>query len=139
MNDKSLKNLEKRKRYSKDYQPANKGRKKSVIKQLMELYELDKKEPLGKSEAEKLMAQVSIMSTDELKALIKNKETPAFLAVIASALLSSVEKGDMSNLDKVFNRMYGFPKQEVEQNTSINYGYTQEDLKVLKEKYGDTI
>lgn len=108
------KNLEKRKKFSKDYQPANKGRKKSIIKQLIETHKCLEERPLSREDAELLIARLITMSKAELSELANNETTPVFLVSIASAISTGIRKGDMNAIERLLDRIIGKPIERKE-------------------------
>lgn len=52
-------------------------------------------------------------NADELRAVLKDPSTPACDAVIASVMIKSIIKGDMTQFDSVLNRVIGKVKDRV--------------------------
>lgn len=53
------------------------------------------------------------LNADELKEVLKDPKTPACDAVIASVMIKSILKGDMSQFDQILNRVIGKVKDRV--------------------------
>jgi len=108
-------NLKNGKKFSKEYQPANRGRKRSLINQILQDYKLDNGgKELSKEDSYKLIEAVLNMTGKEMQALSENPDTPAWLISIASAVAADIRRGQIATVEKVWNRIFGYPKQDLD-------------------------
>ena len=73
---------------------------------------------LSKSQVQDIIKNVLGKSRGELIELAKNDELPFWIALIAKKAQRDYEKGSIHNLDVLFDRVYGKPKEEVEQTVN---------------------
>lgn len=111
MNDQ---NLEKRVKFTKENQPANRGRKKNVFKFYQEKYDLSSQDV--NNTIEFLLSQ----SIDDLQKIIKDPKKPAMVVNFATAVLTGIKKGDLSAIERMLDRKVGKPKEVVEVHGNIN-------------------
>lgn len=112
-NNKNLKNIGKK--FSKDYQPKNKGMKKSIINKLLEEYQIaNQGKTISKDDRYKLILNLLDKNEMDLLAIKNNKTMPVFLVCVAGAILSDMTKGQVSTIETVWNRLFGKPTEEVQ-------------------------
>ena len=67
----------------------------------------------------------------ELRGIKNNKDSTVLEQTIASAILLSIQKGDLNTLETLLTRVYGKPKEKIEQDIKIT-------SHVIKLKFGNT-
>ena len=60
------------------------------------------------------------MSAEELTEVEKNTSNTMLERIVAKAILEGHRKGTLYNIETLLTRVYGQPKQEVENNVTIN-------------------
>ena len=129
MHPNSLKNLEKGKRFSKSYKPANTGRRKDYLKEFMD------NSRLSLSDLKIILEGIVLDHSfgDLKKILAKGEKTlPAATAAFIKGLIKELEKGRVDILNSMLDRIYGKPVQSVEMNataTIASISMTPEDRK----------
>lgn len=64
------------------------------------------------------------MNLDELKEVWENKQATILEKTIAGALKKSIEKGSLYSVETLLTRVYGKPKETVDQNVTGNFKIT---------------
>lgn len=95
-----------------------KGRPKKVETLLKEHFLDEHNVKLSKSQVQDIIKNVLGKSRTELVELAKNDELPFWIALIAKKAQRDYEKGSIHILDVLFDRVYGKPKEEVEQTVN---------------------
>lgn len=101
--------------FSKDYQPQNKGRKKSKIK------EFAKETDIGVEDVKNLIKMVFDKTEDELKEIGKDKNQPMLLRAFVKAFAEDVNQGKLYNINSLLDRA-GFKaveKKEISGNLGL--------------------
>lgn len=93
----------KRTRFSKDNQPENKGRKKSILNH-------DAVKALSFADLRTVIFDLIAKPTEELETIAEDKTQPAFISVIAGAIVSDKNKGRATTITDCLNRLYGCAK-----------------------------
>jgi hypothetical protein len=70
-------------------------------------------------------------NSEELRGIKNNKDSTVLEQTIASAILLSIQKGDLNTLETLLTRVYGKPKEKIEQDIKIT-------SHVIKLKFGNT-
>ena len=70
-------------------------------------------------------------NSEELRGIKNNKDSTVLEQTIASAILLSIQKGDLNTLETLLTRVYGNPKEKIEQDIKIT-------SHVIKLKFGNT-
>jgi hypothetical protein len=116
MHPNSLANLEKGKRFSKTYKPANTGRRKDYLKEFA-----DGSSRISQNDL-KIIYENLIMDNsfgDLEKILARGQKTlPANIAGYIKGLVSDLKKGRIDVLERLHDRIYGKPLQGVEMNAT---------------------
>jgi len=100
------KNLEKRKKFSTENQPAKRGRRRSQLGDFITKYEVSLKD------LKTVFMEIAFNnSVVELEVLQKDKTIPALVSFVVSALLADMHKGSLNTLDSLLDRIYGKPIQ----------------------------
>lgn len=95
-----------------------KGRPKKVETLLKEHFLDEHNVKLSKSQVQDIIKNVLGKSRSELVELAKNDQLPFWIALIAKKAQRDYEKGSIHILDVLFDRVYGKPKEEVEQTVN---------------------
>ncbi len=88
-------------RFTKDNQPAVKGRKKSVLKSLA--IESD----LNSDDISALMKNMFEYTEDELKRMVEDKKQPFLLRAFGRAIFDDVQQGKLYNITTMLDRAIG--------------------------------
>lgn len=88
------------------------GRPRKFISQL-------KKEGYKQSEIFDAIQVLISMQPDELQAVKTNPKATVLEITIASAILKSIQKGDLTSLETLLTRVFGKPKEKVEQDINV--------------------
>ena len=117
-----------------------KGRPKNVETVLKEHFLDEHNVKLSKGQVQDIIKNVLGKSRSELVELAKNDELPFWIALIARKAQRDYEKGSIHILDVLFDRVYGKPKEEVEQMISqkIVAKYGNRAIHTSRETGGDT-
>lgn len=99
------------------------GRPRKFISQL-------KKEGYKQSEIFDAIQVLISMQPDELDNVRLNPKATVLEITIASAILRSIEKGELDSLETLLTRIYGKPKEKVEQEINVTNH-------VIKLKFGN--
>lgn len=99
------------------------GRPRKFISQL-------KKEGYKQSEIFDAIQVLISMQPDELNNVRLNPKATVLEITIASAILKSIEKGELDSLETLLTRIYGKPKEKVEQEINVTNH-------VIKLKFGN--
>lgn len=99
------------------------GRPRKFISQL-------KKEGYKQSEIFDAIQVLISMQPDELDNVRLNPKATVLEITIASAILKSIEKGELDSLETLLTRIYGKPKEKVEQEINVTNH-------VIKLKFGN--
>ena len=95
-----------------------KGRPKNVETLLKEHFLDEHNVKLSKGQVQDIIKNVLGKSRSELVELAKNDQLPFWIALIAKKAQRDYEKGSIHILDVLFDRVYGKPKEEVEQTVN---------------------
>ena len=79
---------------------------------------------LTKTQSQDIIKNILGKTRKELVEMAQNEELPFWIALIAKKAQRDFEKGSIHILDVLFDRVYGKPKEEVEQ--TINDGAPSE-------------
>jgi hypothetical protein len=112
-----------------------KGRPKKVETLLKEHFPDEHNVKLSKSQVQDIIKNVLGKSRGELIELAKNDELPFWIALIAKKAQRDYEKGSIHILDVLFDRVYGKPKEEVEQTVN---GGKPDKVEVIIRRPNDT-
>ena len=72
-----------------------------------------------RSEINDTIQNMMAMTLEEVKAVWDNPTATVLEKTIASAIRKSIEKGTLYSMETLLSRVYGQPKQEVEQTVHI--------------------
>jgi hypothetical protein len=99
------------------------GRPRKFISQL-------KKEGYKQSEIFDAIQVLISMQPDELQGVKENPKATVLEITIASAILKSIKDGNLDSLETLLTRIYGKPKEKVEQDINVTNH-------VIKLKFGN--
>ena len=89
-----------------------KGRPKTVANAIKDLFLQDYHFKLSNSQANEIIQGLLGKTKDELVELANNKEVPFWITLIAKKAQMDFNAGSIELLEKLFDRVYGKPKQE---------------------------
>jgi hypothetical protein len=71
------------------------------------------------SEVQDAMQVLMSMSAEELTKVRDNPQATVLEITIASAIIKSIQRGDLLSLETLLTRVYGKPKEKIEQDINI--------------------
>lgn len=83
-----------------------------------------------RSEINDTIQAMLAMDKDEITDVFKNPKATMLELTIASAMKKSIEKGSLYSIETLLSRVFGMPKQEVEQTIVEKPIFTMIDLDV---------
>lgn len=104
-----------------DKNPNNinkKGRPKTVANAIKDLFLQDYHFKLSNSQANEIIQGLLGKTKDELVELANNKEVPFWITLIAKKAQMDFNAGSIELLEKLFDRVYGKPKQDMDLTTN---------------------
>lgn len=108
---KQLANLEKGKttQFSSKNQPLNNGRRPSVFAKYI------RENRVSLDDIRALISSILGYDATEIKSILKNKtdQPPVGIILLLKAIMSDMEKGEISNFDKLMDRAYGKPEKTI--------------------------
>lgn len=119
-------------------QPKKTGRKPSVYKQVAAILGEKFKIELSKEDFFKIQQWLLEMPMMKLKDIIKDPETPSFIAVHISAIMSDAKNGKTDSVERIYDRLYGRASQPIDIDGDINVkkdydvtAYTDDELEMM--------
>ncbi len=97
--------------FTAENQPANRGRKKSILGVLSELTGDNFKRELSREQKMEIIEVMTEKSSEELSEIYNNKLNPIFIRMVANAIRTSMDNGDVKILETIWDRVYGKPEQ----------------------------
>ena len=88
------------------------GRPKSVLTKLETLIGQEFKVYLSKADKLRIIEAMLEMSINQLGIIAQDKESPAFMVVLANSIRGDIERKKMSTVDELFCRFWGRPGKE---------------------------
>ena len=95
-----------------------KGAPKKIESLLREHFLEEHNLKLSKGQTQDIIKNILGKTRSELVELAKNDELPFWIALIANKAQRDFSKGSIHILDVLFDRVYGKPKEEVEQTVN---------------------
>ena len=95
-----------------------KGRPKNIENVIKEHFLEEHNLKLSKSQSQDIIKTILGKTRNELVELAQNDELPFWIALIANKAQRDFKKGSIHILDVLFDRVYGKPKEEVEQTVN---------------------
>jgi hypothetical protein len=92
------------------------GRPKKVETILREVFLAEYNVKITKSQTEDIIKGILSKNRIELIELAKNEELPFWISMIAKKATRDYERGSIHLLELLFDRVYGKPKETVDQN-----------------------
>lgn len=101
------------KKFSKDYQPRDNGRKLSLYKIAEESYDV------SKSEWFRTKMYLCQCTKERLMEILEDPETPMWVIVQIRGLMKGAANGDTRVLEDIENRLFGKATQPVESDVNV--------------------
>lgn len=101
------------KRFSKDYQPRDNGRKPALYKIAEESYDV------SKSEWFRTKQYLSQCPKYRLVEILEDEETPMWVIVQIRGLMKGAANGDTRVLEDIENRLFGKATQPIESDVNV--------------------
>lgn len=123
-------------RFTSENQPANRGRKPKLYKQLKSMIGQNVGHELEKEDYFNVIRFLMERSPHELERLVKdangqpNKDTPIWVLNIVSAINSDIRYGRTSTIEMIFDRIFGKAAQPIESEVNAQVT-TNADLSAL--------
>lgn len=105
--------------FSSTYQPANRGRKKSVFAQLKEQVKATQGVCISRDDCYKLCAMLIEQPIDNLKEIYKDPPSPAWVVSVVGAIMTDIKLGRMVTVDSLFDRFFGKATQPTDNKTEV--------------------
>lgn len=103
------------KKFSRDCQPAIRGRKLTRMNELKKAFNLeDPARAISHEDATKLMTHILMCNRSQLEAMIKNTDLPIFLLCLIKGILTDTANGQTNTVERLFDRLFGRSMQPVE-------------------------
>ena len=112
-----------------------KGAPKKIETVLKEHFLEEHNLKLSKSQTQDIIKNILGKTRSQLIELSKNDELPFWIALIANKAQRDFKKGSIHILDVLFDRVYGKPKEEVEQ--TVNGGKPEKIEVIIHEPKND--
>lgn len=111
LSDKELANL---KPFQKGDDPRRniKGRPKKNIHELEEVIGIQFSIALTKADKYQIIESMLETPLDELKKIAENKECPAFMVNVATAIVADIQAGETTTMDRMLDRFFGKAKAD---------------------------
>jgi hypothetical protein len=113
-------------RFSSTNQPANRGRKPSVVAKYI------KDNGVAMSDIKALITSLLFAyDKNDIAALLNNKKesVPIGISLILKAIITDLQKGSMANLDKLLDRACGKPGQTIDVTADTNIQLLPDEAK----------
>lgn len=92
------------------------GRPKKIETILREVFLSEYNVKITKTQTEDIIKSILSKNRSELIELAKNEELPFWISMIAKKATRDYERGSIHLLELLFDRVYGKPKETVDQN-----------------------
>ena len=109
------------------------GRPQKIDSVLKQYFLAEHNLKLSKIQAQDIIQNILGKTRSELIELAKNEELPFWIALIANKAQRDFKKGSIHILDVLFDRVYGKPKEEVEQTITQVSPFTPIDIDVQED------
>lgn len=125
-------------RFNSNNQPKGRGRKPGVYKQVAAILGEKFNIELRKSDFLNIQQMLLEMPMEKLKRIVKDPETPSFMVVHISAIMSDTKNGQTNSVERIYDRLFGRAMQPVEMEANIEMkkeydlsAYTDEELEQI--------
>lgn len=101
--------------FSKTRQPKKNGRKPSRMNEFIKAFDLDNGEKqISKDDAIRLLTHCLMCNRAELERMTKNTDLPIAVLCQIKAIVTDMNNGTTSTVDKLFDRIFGKAVQKTE-------------------------
>lgn len=100
-------------------QPKNTGRKPGLFKKLASIANKELYIQLSREDFTRLQRWILEQTKADLLTLKRNPETPLFIIVLITAILSDVEDGKFDTIQRTFDRVFGRSIQPIQIENDI--------------------
>lgn len=107
-------------RFSSTNQPPNRGRKKSLFRQMVEKWKKDGTPKPSKEDYNKMICYLMERTTDELTEIGENGDTPIWVKTIIGAMREDIINGRMVTINTLFDRIFGKPSVGAQVDATMN-------------------
>lgn len=108
-----------------------KGRPRNLLRQIAEAAGVDFSVSISENDKRRIIESMLELSLERLGKIATNKDTPAFMVVIANAIRTDVKDGTMTTVNSLFDRLYGRPA------ATLNLDMPETGERVPMEEYTD--
>lgn len=97
------------KKFSSTYQPANRGKRKSILNNIDAFAGEDFDVKFSKEDKLRIIETLFEKTKEELQEMAENEGNPMFLRMLARALLKDAKNSKVEIFEKIMDRVYGRP------------------------------
>lgn len=108
-------------RFSSTNQPANRGRKKSAYKELLDLIEQGGGTPLSYEEYKKMSSELLNLDEEALKRLAGDKGTPIWFRAHIKGIVEDMKIGRTYTIEQIMDRLFGKATQPTDNKTEHTF------------------
>lgn len=107
-------------RFSSTNQPANRGRKPSLYKQLLQQWGEDDTPKPTKEDYSRAINHLLQSTEEDLQEIGNDKNTPVWVRSIVSAIREDMQAGRISTINILFDRVFGKPSQSADVDAKLS-------------------
>jgi hypothetical protein len=96
------------------------GRPKKISTIIQDVFLEEHNVKLSKAQTEEIIKSILSRNKSELIDLAKNDELPFWISLIAKKAQMDFERGSIELIEKLFDRVYGKPRETISQNIEAN-------------------
>jgi hypothetical protein len=95
------------------------GRPKNMFRKVMEEVDKSLRIRMTKQDVVDVVAMVNSMTVADIRMIAMDSQTPAFIAVIANAILGDIKNGEMKNSQFMIEFQHGKASQAIQIETNV--------------------
>ena len=96
------------------------GRPKNMFRKVMEEVDKSLRIRMTKQDVVDVVAMVNSMTVADIRMIAMDSQTPAFISVIANAILGDIKNGEMKNSQFMIEFQHGKASQAIQIETNVN-------------------